>query len=82
MYPSSICSKGNGHRQVKSGFPMSNILPFKRPTDFEKHKGKTLCRSGFHKWEVVKDKQFDVKQGKLVTVYKCKRCGEQKVEVK
>lgn len=60
---------------------MSNILPFKRPTDFTKHKGKTLCRSGFHKWEVVKEKQFDVKQGKLVTVYKCKRCGEQKVEI-
>lgn len=61
---------------------MSNVLPFKRPTDFEKHKGKTLCRSGFHKWVVVKDKQFDVKQGKLVTVYKCSRCGEQKVEAK
>jgi len=61
---------------------MSNVLPFKRPTDFEKHKGKTLCRSGFHKWVVVKDKQFDVKQGKLVTVSKCARCGEQKVEVK
>ena len=61
---------------------MSNILPFKRPTDFEKHKGKTLCRSGFHKWEIVQDKQFDVKQGKLVTVSKCVRCGEQKVETK
>ena len=61
---------------------MSNVLPFKRPTDFEKHKGKTLCKSGFHKWVVVKDKQFDVKQGKLVTVYKCSRCGEQKVEAK
>jgi len=61
---------------------MSNILPFKRPTDFEKHKGKTLCRSGFHKWEIIKDKQFDVKQGKLVTLYKCIRCGEQKVDLK
>lgn len=61
---------------------MTNILPFKRPTDFEKHKGKTLCRSGFHKWEVIKDNQFDVKQGKLVSVFKCKRCGEHKVEAK
>ncbi|HWV16743.1 MAG TPA: hypothetical protein VN030_15035 [Cellvibrio sp.] len=61
---------------------MTNILPFKRPSDFVKHKGKTLCRSGFHKWEVVKDKQFDVKQGKLVTIYKCARCGEQKVEAR
>lgn len=48
----------------------------------EKHKGKTLCRSGFHKWDVVKEKQFDVKQGKLVTVYRCSRCGEQKVEAR
>ncbi|ARU29812.1 hypothetical protein [Cellvibrio sp. PSBB006] len=61
---------------------MADILPFKRKSPFEKHKGKTLCRSGFHKWAVVKEKQFDVKQGKLVTVYKCERCGEQKVEAK
>ncbi|MGM8227258.1 hypothetical protein ACSV5M_11780 [Cellvibrio sp. ARAG 10.3] len=59
---------------------MADILPFKRKSPFEKHKGKTLCRSGFHKWVVVKEKQFDVKQGRLVTVYKCERCGEQKVE--
>lgn len=59
---------------------MGDVLQFKRPTAAEKHKGKTLCRSGFHKWLVVKEKQFDVKQGKLVTVYKCKRCGVQKVE--
>ena len=58
---------------------MADILPFKRKSPFEKHKGKTLCRSGFHKWAVIKEKQFDVKQGKLVTVYKCERCGEQKV---
>ncbi|WP_337998588.1 hypothetical protein [Hahella chejuensis] len=45
----------------------------------KKAKGKTLCRNGFHKWEVSKEKQFDVKSGKLVTVYRCARCGEQKV---
>ncbi|WP_347330001.1 hypothetical protein [Marinimicrobium locisalis] len=55
-----------------------NILPFKRPSAKEKHKGKTLCRSGFHKWKVVTEKKFDVKQGKLVTVYECSRCGERK----
>lgn len=59
---------------------MGDVLQFKRPTAAEKHKGKTLCRSGFHKWQVVKEKQFDVKQGKLVTIYLCKRCGKQKVE--
>ncbi len=61
---------------------MGDVIQFKKPSPFVKHKGKTLCRSGFHKWEVVKEKQFDVKQGKLVTIYKCSRCGEQKVELK
>lgn len=58
---------------------MGDIVKFKRPTAAEKHKGKTLCRSGFHKWEVVQEKQFDVKRGKLVTLYQCERCGERKV---
>lgn len=59
---------------------MGDIVPFKKASPFDKHKGKTLCRSGFHKWIIVKEKQFDVKQGKLVTLLKCARCGEQKVE--
>lgn len=59
---------------------MTNVLPFKRPSVHQKHKGKTLCRSGFHKWQVVTNQKFDVKQGRLVTVYRCARCGEQKVE--
>jgi len=45
-----------------------------------KAKGKTLCKSGFHKWEIDKKKQFDVKSGKLVTVYRCSRGGELKVK--
>ncbi|WP_027329903.1 hypothetical protein [Marinimicrobium agarilyticum] len=55
-----------------------NIIPFKRPSAKDKHKGKTLCRSGFHKWKIVTEKKFDVKQGRLVTVYECARCGKQK----
>jgi hypothetical protein len=43
-----------------------------------RQKGITLCSNGFHKWQIWKDKQFDVKQGKLVTVYRCERCGAQK----
>jgi len=58
---------------------MADILPFKTKTAAEKHKGKTLCRSGFHKWQIHTEKQFNVKQGRLVTVYQCKRCGKQKV---
>lgn len=59
---------------------MAVILPFKRPSPMEKHKGKSLCREGFHKWKVVTEKKFDVKQGKLVTLYECARCGKTKVE--
>jgi hypothetical protein len=58
---------------------MGDVLRFRRPKASEKHRGNTLCRSNFHKWEVVKEKQFDVKQGRLVTVLRCARCGEVKV---
>jgi len=54
---------------------MGEVVQFKKKKTSEKHKGKTLCKRGFHKWEVVKEQQFDTKQGKLVTVYKCVRCG-------
>jgi hypothetical protein len=59
---------------------MGDVLPFKKPKASDKHKGKSLCRDGFHKWEVVTEKQFDVKQGKLVTLYRCTRCGAQKTQ--
>jgi hypothetical protein len=55
-----------------------NVIPFKRPSLKEKARGKTLCGRGFHKWAIDQKKQFDVKQGKLVTVYKCSRCGATK----
>lgn len=59
---------------------MGEIVQFKRPKTSDRHKGNTLCRSGFHKWEVLNEKKFDVKQGKLITVYQCKRCGELKAK--
>ena len=59
---------------------MADILPFKKPKASEKHKGKSLCRDGFHKWVADKEKRFDVKQGKLVTRYVCKRCGKEKIK--
>jgi hypothetical protein len=58
---------------------MADILPFKKPKAVDKNKGKTLCNNNHHKWLVCKKKQFDVREGKLVTVYKCGRCGKQKV---
>jgi len=59
---------------------MGEVIKFKRPTLAERHRGKTLCLSGFHKWEIVQEKSFDVKQGKLVTLLKCPRCGAAKTE--
>lgn len=59
---------------------MADILPFKRPTAAAKHKGKSLCRDGFHRWQIDGTKQFDVKQGRLVTVYRCERCNATKTE--
>ncbi|MFV2055828.1 MAG: hypothetical protein ACC707_05135 [Thiohalomonadales bacterium] len=59
---------------------MSNVIKFKKVSLKERHKGKTLCRSGFHKWQVDKESQFDSKQGLLVTRLTCKRCGTTKIE--
>ena len=60
---------------------MGDVIPFKRKPLKEVHKGKGLCRSGFHRWKVKIEKQFDVKRGKLVTLFECARCGEQKTEL-
>ena len=54
---------------------MADILPFKKPSLKDKAKGRTLCGRGFHKWVIDKEKQFDVKQGRLVTIHRCARCG-------
>ena len=59
---------------------MADIIPLTK-TRRKAHRaktrdGRTLCRHGFHRWEVVPGTPFDVKTGKLVTRYKCTRCGE------
>ena len=61
---------------------MGEVVRFKKPKPSEKHKGKSLCKSGFHKWKVAQDQKFDVKQGKLVTLLKCERCGVTKTELR
>lgn len=57
---------------------MSKILPFKKPSKKAKAEGKTLCGRGFHKWSIDQKKQFDVKQGRLVTIRRCLRCNATK----
>lgn len=59
---------------------MGDVLPFKKTRPQDRHKGKTLCKSGFHKWEVINTRPFDVKHGKLLTVYRCTRCGATKTQ--
>jgi hypothetical protein len=60
------------------GAAMADVLPFKKRSLKEKAKGRTLCARGFHKWVVDKQQRFDVKQGGLVTVHRCQRCGATK----
>lgn len=58
---------------------MAEILKFRKPSLKEKHQGKVLCRHNHHKWVVDKARRFDVKQGRLVTCYRCQRCGKERV---
>lgn len=55
---------------------MADIIPFKK----RPQKKLGLCQYGHHRWQVIKDNEFDTKQGKLVTVYKCSNCGKRKTK--
>ena len=66
---------------------MADILPFqpRPPGSKSKEKPKapkrsSLCANGHHRWVVWQKKPFDVKLGKLVTVYRCERCGAERSE--
>jgi len=59
---------------------LGEVIPFRKKKSPEKHKGSILCKRGFHKWKVDNEKQFDSKQGRLITAYTCKRCGKTKTE--
>lgn len=61
---------------------MGDVIAFKKKAHIKKQQGNILCKRGFHKWQIDKEKQFDVKQGRLVTVYKCKRCAKVKIEAR
>ncbi len=57
---------------------MGEVIRFKKPSAGQLVQGKTLCLRGFHKWTVATDSRFDSKQGRLVTLYRCSRCGATK----
>jgi hypothetical protein len=59
---------------------MSNVINL-RKVKRQRAEGKTLCTSGFHKWQTLSARRFDVKQGRLVSTERCKRCGTERVKL-
>jgi hypothetical protein len=59
---------------------MSNVINLKKAKQ-QRADGKTLCSSGFHKWQLLAGQRFDVKQGRLVSAERCKRCGEERTKL-
>lgn len=41
----------------------------------------TLCRSGFHQWQPVKDQPFQMHDGKLLIAERCARCNQQRTRL-
>jgi hypothetical protein len=56
---------------------MSNVISLRKVKQ-KRAERKTLCNAGFHKWETLTERRFDVKQGKLVSAQRCKRCGTER----
>ena len=54
---------------------MADILPFRPGKRRGASKAGTLCREGHHRWQLETASRFDVKQGRLVTVYRCRHCA-------
>lgn len=61
---------------------MGDVVKFKKIPPGQKHRGKGLCQQAFHKWEIAGETRFDVKQGKLVTLMRCARCGITQMEAR
>lgn len=55
---------------------------FKKQQRAEQGKRATLCGGGHHSWLLDKDSVFDVRLGKLVSRWHCKRCGAVKTAAK
>jgi len=60
---------------------MADIITF-RSAKPKRPLSRTLCRNGHHKWCVVKSDPFAVRQGGLITRYRCERCGKEKNEAR
>ena len=65
-------------RRLKQHFIVTeptDLNKFRKRRRQDTARGKTLCGRGFHKWEFDPHKQFDVKQGRLISIQRCSRCG-------
>ncbi|HEY3700497.1 MAG TPA: hypothetical protein VGK97_14270 [Spongiibacteraceae bacterium] len=60
---------------------MADIIPFQRKSK-QPTKRNALCANGHHRWVIWQQKPFDSKQGKLITVYRCERCGAERTEAR
>lgn len=49
---------------------------FGQAAQLNKIKRSSLCQHGHHQWVIDTNKQFDVKQGKLITTRRCSKCGK------
>ncbi len=59
---------------------MSNVISLRKVKQ-KRAEGKTLCSSGFHKWQVSGERKFDVKRGKLVSLERCTRCKQERTRL-
>lgn len=58
---------------------ITNFKQFKKQQLKKKNKAQTLCKNGFHKWQIMQSEHFDNKKGRLVTTYQCKHCEKLKI---
>ncbi len=64
---------------------MSNITrldQFKKQQLQKKNRAHTLCKSGFHHWDIIHKNHFDIKKGQLVTTRQCRFCKKIKVSAR
>lgn len=59
---------------------MSNVISLRKVKQ-KRAQGKTLCSSGFHKWEISTERRFDVKSGKLLSLERCQRCQQERTRL-
>ncbi len=55
-------------------------LKQKKTSQKDSGRKRIMCKNGHHKWKIIKARRFDVKEGKLATLYECTHCGETKTE--